>query len=544
MDRRQAIKVLGSLTVAGAVHQALAGVGAIGRAVGIARSGSASWQLPAGHYVTSAIPLQIIGPRSGATGSNPYGKWYTGMSMALPVLVMGGAFPFHFALSGTYPTGTTIGADLDWAQWNSTSPMGGTNADYGVITCSSPAAGTYSPTVTVTDQAGTQVSVTWTLTITTTGFVFIDSVNGSASGPNGGTGTGTISAPFKTLNDVYAGATGGVSHATIADATYQGDFIILRAGTYATNACYLNATGLVAWQTNKPMAIIGYPGETAALDFTGAQLDEAGGTTQGFWIHSVGFNNIGAGSNYQGIRWDSGLTDQLLYNCQIGTMTGPSSSVNPAWLMSDSAAPNITQYMAVSRCAFAGVSTNAVELFELYDSENILVEYNSVSNNISGGAGFYFKQGNRLFQVRGNYGSTGNGSVLCRYDNMDATITQGTDADISWNNYQTTSQALAFGTFGNNWGSVSLGRNTWQAEWCEIAATTGTGSGTITVTGDVNIGNGTYTNNWYESSFSGTLTLGTDYLTGTSATAIVDANGDLQGTYRTNYLGLSGHEIA
>lgn len=41
MDRRQAIKALGSLTVAGAVHQALAGVGAIGRAVGSVGSGVA-----------------------------------------------------------------------------------------------------------------------------------------------------------------------------------------------------------------------------------------------------------------------------------------------------------------------------------------------------------------------------------------------------------------------------------------------------------------------------------------------------------------------
>jgi hypothetical protein len=76
--------------------------------------------------------------------------------------------------------------------------------------------------------------------------------------------------------------------------------------------------------------------------------------------------------------------------------------------------------------------------------------------------------------------------------------------EVCWNNYATTDKAIEFGTFGVNWGTVDVYRNTWQCTHCDIVVGSVTGSGTINVTGDVTVGDGSQPNNWLVSSFSGT----------------------------------------
>src|SRR5689334_3733291 len=97
----------------------LSPVGVSRGSAALSGSGSA-WQLAAGHYETAKIPLEIIAPRAGLTTANRYYKTYPGIAYRVPVVVLGGAFPFKFELL-TAPSGMTIGqydGDTDYGVIN------------------------------------------------------------------------------------------------------------------------------------------------------------------------------------------------------------------------------------------------------------------------------------------------------------------------------------------------------------------------------------------------------------------------------------------
>jgi Putative Ig domain len=513
-------------------------------AVAIMGSGGSSgggWQLPAGHYVSSPLALKMIAPRSSLTSANRYYKAYPGLLYRVPVSAYGGAWPYQYALSGQ-PSGMTVGQHYG-------------DTDYGIINWSNPVAGSYSYTVTVTDQAGSTVSSTVSLTVTTSGFLFVDSVNGSPSLANGGTGTGTISNPFKSMNDWYAGVTGGTGSSTKSDSTYANDFVYYRAGSYQTMDCFgefavnfANYTRCVL--NDKPKVHLGYPGETVYMSTDGNALSSGGlggqlinysGSGQAGWFHNIIPSDITPNGGYAFIHIAPSSTDFVFFECNPEPYVGHTSA-NPCCVMFEAGtgSSNISQYITIRNCAFGGSDT--AELVELYSSQYVLCEFCTVSGNVNGGdgGGFYFKQDCRDFSVRANTGLSGNTTSLFRYDNF--SNWSADIAEVCWNNYVTSGKALEFGTFGNDWGTVGVFRNTWQCTHCDIYTSTGTGSGTIDVTGDVTVGDGTETNNWLQSTFSGTLAF-SGYVTGTAANGIVDSSGNLVGSYNTTYFGIAGHQV-
>jgi hypothetical protein len=126
-------------------------------------------------------------------------------------------------------------------------------------------------TASVKDQENTTASVTWTITVTTSGFIFVDAVNGHASSANGGTGTGTLANPFQTINDYYSGVMGGTSSATRGDTTYKDYFVYYRSGSYSLNTFFesdFNPCGRTAMiGYNKPMVHLAYPGESPVWNY-------------------------------------------------------------------------------------------------------------------------------------------------------------------------------------------------------------------------------------------------------------------------------------
>lgn len=497
--------------------------------------------LPAGHWVNSPITLTAVAPRTGMV-SIRYQKAYPGLLYRVPVVAMGGAWPYVFTLLSA-PSGMTIGSTYS-------------SANYGVITWSNPIAGTYTITVQVQDQAGSSpLVITWTLTVSTTNFIFIDSVNGHASVANGGTGTGTLANPFQNLDDWYSGAAGhaGTLAARKADATYRDNICYYRNGTYPTSSC-----GTETWNTgnpiggnrvplvsnNKPKVHLAYPGESPVWDVTAAALQIYGDSTYGWWMHGLTSTGVNNSSDQKFIAMDAGVTDTVLFENIFSAQTGTTSN-NPTPFMITANAPSIAEFVAIVSNIYQGV-TNA-ELTEQYDTQWTAFHNNFVSNSSEAtGGGAYFKEDCAYISVRGNTSPTSpnNSTCLCRYDNFKTELTQGTQMEICWNNYETTGPSILFGTFGNNWGTGGIFRNTWRGQFCQVNVTSGTGSGTFNVSGDVNIGDGTQTNNWDLISWAGTLTFDANYLTGTAGTGIVDSAGNLQGAFRTTKLGLSGHEIA
>ncbi len=505
------IKLSGAPTVATAVTGALTTGG--------------SWQLPAGHYVVSALPLTIIAPYAGLSGTNRYYTQYPGLLYRVPVVAYGGAWPYQYEISG--PSGMTVGQhDGD--------------TDYGIINWTNPVAGSYSCTVTITDQVGTVVSVTWTLTVTTSGFVFVDEVNGHPYG----TGAGTLSNPFKTMADWYFASTSG--SAGRFDTTYQNSIIYYRAGTYLMDACYVDTNGAVE-MGDKPRIHLGYPGESVTFDphVTGGNACWYPSNVSNIFFGEITFadvaNNGSSGMN-QSVRLSSGATDAHFFEVTWDTpSTTVSGSNNQSFVMSEDNHPSILQRFSMTHCTFNG--TVGRDLFLGYYTQYCVFEWNTLAG-VNDGIGFFAKLGfNDTWTVRANTGlaaNTGRSFFSAdAYNNV-------TNTDVCFNNYASSGAGVYFGPDpGGTISTQYFFRNTWQVSEHTVDTCTVNG---LTVTDDVLI----YTNSSANSdgvqvinggtltspSYSGTECVG---LNGTFVTA---ATGALTGVSRTNYLGLRGHERA
>lgn len=217
--------------------------------------------------VPAVYPLELIQPRASSstpgTGADmpinpgmPTGhrifKAYPGIEYNIRAAVLGGSYPFTYALSDA-PAGMTI------------------NATTGEIRWPNPTGTTVTPRITVTDAENVSVSSTWAITVTQTGFKFVD-----ARAADGG--SGTLASPWNTLSDVF----------TLSAAT---DIVYFRAGTYNANGLTIGGVG-GSWQgvivpTNRSSKWLAYPGVTPGTVenvYYDAQYDG----TQGTLVQLVG----------------------------------------------------------------------------------------------------------------------------------------------------------------------------------------------------------------------------------------------------------------
>jgi hypothetical protein len=188
-------------------------------------------------------PLELVSPRAvgtapvsgnaAITAGNRIFKAYPGIEYNIRAVVIGGAYPYTFALSGA-PAGMTINAQTGEIRWP--------NATGTTVT----------PTITVTDSEGTQRSSPWTITVTTSGFRFIDSVNGTTSG------NGSINSPHRNLE-------------TMVSSSAVGEIVYFRTGVYSPLNIPRASTGTpwerVEIESNQANIWVAYPGEAPILDF-------------------------------------------------------------------------------------------------------------------------------------------------------------------------------------------------------------------------------------------------------------------------------------
>lgn len=486
-----------------------------------------SFQLAAGHFEPSYGTMEIIAPRAGLTTTNRYYKAYPGLLYRVPVAVLYGARPFKYELTSA-PSGMTIGSVYG-------------DTDYGIINWSNPvtSGSPHTVAVKVTDQEGTEVTVSWTITVATSGFIFVDSVNGNASSANGGTGTGTLANPFLSLNDWYAGSVGGTGSGTKTNATYAGNFVYYRAGNYTTNNSFNegadNGQRLPCVSANKPKIHMAYPGEAVTMDTSGAAIIFYGDNSVGYWFQGIEPTNIGSGGDYKWVEWDAGPDDIVFFENTLPDTTG-ATSTNPAFWMCRR--DQRSTYQAYIGNIFEGA--NNFETFELYNSNKIVWEGGSVANIRGGSAGGYFKESATDFTVAFIEGLVGNANSLVRVDNYaDYAAVKG---EVRFCNYKTSGNAIVLGTTnGVNIGGFSEARNTWQCD--KVVSLSGPTAGTVAATRSVAVHDGSATDGYsIGGSFAGSFTK-TQLLAATSG--LVDSStGLLTGTDRTNFLGIRGHEIA
>jgi hypothetical protein len=148
-----------------------------------------------------------------------------------------------------------------------------------LIEWESPTAGTHAGIQVCIDDDDEQDCETYTLTVGTSGFLFIDADDG-----NDTTGSGTLASLWQTISKATSTAsTGNILYFRGATAKYN----IAGISSVTSVDCGNGSSGTrieIAESTSEPVIWLGYPGETATIDMTG------GGVT--LRCINIGGNNI------------------------------------------------------------------------------------------------------------------------------------------------------------------------------------------------------------------------------------------------------------
>jgi len=349
--------------------------------------------------------LEIIQPRAGLDTTNRFYKAYPGLEYNVRVAVIGGVYPFVYSLT-TAPEGMTIDSKTGEISWPNPTTSG------------SP----HSITAKVVDSDATEQTVSWTITVTTSGFLFIDAANG-LSVANGG--TGTLANPWKTMADFY----GPIDYDSKYTTTYSGSFLYWRAGTYALDTYKENC---VTPQTdvdnecrvpfiegNKPVVWLAYPGETPVINHNMDGHDAYIMFYQysdNTYIDGLTFN-VNGSTRSKSVVFAGGNDTTYRRNNTYGIDHAHTGGNNSLFFITDGLRVAVQDNLA-------GGVTGAGGFFVLgYHSVKTLVENNIVTD--IAGHSISAKTDTRNWTIRGNKitGSTVTGiSTQCYPDLMDTEI--------------------------------------------------------------------------------------------------------------------------
>jgi len=349
-------------------------------------------------------PLEIIQPLSGLTTQSRFYKAYPGLEYSVKVAAIGGEYPYQYALTMA-PSGMTIDTSTGFISWSKPTTSG------------SP----YSVTARVTDSKSTQQSVSWTIIVTTSGFYFLDAVNGSYNLARGGTGTGTISNPWKDMQDFYGGPTNiSIQPAAKNDKSYAGGYLYFRSGTYESGAMPAEDTGGCDVRVpfvldSKPQVWLAYPGDSPTISFKSYAMqfysDSGNIYTDGIHFRMNG-NPMARGLRFSG----GSKNNTIIRNIFDGDGMVGNSCSNNAMLMTTGGIgnPGDSERWVISHNTFTDIKGGIG--FLAYSTDKVLLEGNLV-NGQGGNHSLYAKTENSNWHVRGNkiINSSGNGYLFGGY---------------------------------------------------------------------------------------------------------------------------------
>lgn len=296
------------------------------------------------------------------SSNNRIFRAYPGIEYNIRTGVIGGAYPYTFRLSNA-PTGMTVNANTGEIKWSSpqTIQSGAT------------------PTITVTDSEGTAVSSSWTITVTISGFRFIDAVNGR-SVSNGG--TGTLANPWRSMRDWYEGN----DYASKRANSYVNEFLYFRAGTYYLDAYIEDSRTdwpgrMAVLSEYKPVVWMAYPGEKPVIDMqANASVPNSGpfiifyGTSANVYIDGFTVKNM----KYKGFEVDADGNYQTFRRLDMGPL-GPTSGggYNQAFIMTTTQ-PTPSNYMIIQDSFFHNLDVGAG--LKIYAKNKLLIEDNILAH--------------------------------------------------------------------------------------------------------------------------------------------------------------------
>jgi hypothetical protein len=479
------------------------------------------------------FPLELVSPRAANTAPStdagspaiPAGhrifSAHPGVPYIIRAVVIAGAYPYTFSLSNA-PSGMTI------------------DPDTGVITWPNPQANA-TPTITVRDAEGTTRSSPWTITVTTSGFRFVDSVRGDDAN------AGTLSSPWRTFARMKAA--GGAA-----------DIVYFRAGTYTTVGMEVedrasaefqpngNWQGVML-QANNPTRLIAYPGETVIYDggFIANQRQgnilriEANGRYP-VYIEGFQMRNIW----HMGIQFAAGTCDYPVFRNLA--FTGPSVSVdgqNSAAIMTTVNLPDPTWYGAYQGLSQRNGGSGLVKQYS--HKKNLWEDFDIANSNVGPDQKVHVPRfeirnskivNNRNMEQAGffgnmQYGSGGNGETSSgevRFNLVDLRGTSPTAMALEFNQNADSGQMFAY-------------RNTLLGRVQVRNADAGDGPfrfyQNVIVNSDSGVPAGSHI--YHEDVVMPSRIIATDNLTGSPTAGIVDAAGNLLGSFLTQFLGTRGH---
>lgn len=347
---------------------------AVGRQARLQRSALRGWSFlailalfaVAAPALAANYPLELVSPRavgtSPATGNaaitagNRIFKAYPGIEYNIRAVVVGGTYPYTFSLSGA-PSGMTINSSTGEVRWPN------------------PTGSSATPTITVVDSEGTQRSSPWTITVTTSGFRFVDAVNGSSSG------NGTITSPWRTISDI-AGSNAAA-----------GEVVYFRNGTYDVLDMPRVSAGTV-WERvefpdEKPNAWIAYPGEAPVIDFgfiPGSQqgvllrFDANNLYIDGFETRNSRVIGFQTGAGRYGVFRRLRMRDHNLIRANLDGSNAAFIMTTSSYSNSDTGgnASSWGQYLTVQDCEFSNAPADMG--LKIYSQWKLLIEGNTFRN--------------------------------------------------------------------------------------------------------------------------------------------------------------------
>jgi len=377
--------------------------------------------------------LEIIAPKASGTGSPAISsnhrcfRAYPGITYEFRAQVIGGAYPYVFSLSNA-PDGMTI------------------NRSTGVITWANPQTSASNITLTVQDRDGDSASSSWSITVGTSGFLF---VNSSYSG----TETGTISQPFNSIQDLLD-----------LDRSHESDFVYFRTGSYPVptyhpdygpgNGCSLSYDG------GKPHIWMGYPGESVTID-----MDEhyfcTGQETTPYYFGRLRFHN----SSEYGFAASSRSNYATFYRCEFDTLTtGRTDNSNQGFYFTF--AEGTGNYLVFQDCEFHDY-TGTSGIGSLYCQNKILIEGCQFYNQYAGGTDICTAIGLKTSitnsTIRGNQADISAGGV---FGSVNSAFTQtpgyeySSGNEICFNYFRSTGTHACMYNNNGNQGSLYHYRNT------------------------------------------------------------------------------------
>lgn len=462
-------------------------------------------------YAASYQTLDIVQPRAGLTTANRFYLAYPGLEYNVRVAVEGGAYPYTYSLTA-YPSGMTI------------------NTATGVISWANPTT-TGSPhnvTVQVTDDDSNTDSVSYTLTVTSSGFLFI-SPNGS------GTETGDSYANPMAFVDMYNGSETNGTADSRDDDTYAGYFVYYLGGTYTpySDGIYHEDSARTVFRYNdKPLVWIAYPGETPTVSTEDSYLVFYN-TQDNLYVDGITFD-VGSNAYSTALRIAGGSSHVTIKDCIFENQSIATQPTNRSVIFIENNGSG--NYWGIHGNTF---QNNLYMAIEGYNADHVVIFDNTFTNHDS--HAIYPKMSTRYWSIFDNVISSCEDNAI----NLDAYDVSGSigNFEVHHNliNNHVSGQAL-YVNFNYSSGGIEeswIYRNTFDGDivFREISDTND---------GPFNLFNNVIINSSGDWSCSSctlpSRVIDTDNVKGTVADSIIDVDGNLVGSYRTTYLGVSGYE--